>query len=111
MTHSQTIYTNFLGHPIWISWVTVVCSIQLPPMRFSQVAVWDRRLGSRGEFLCSATCGRIGVCHGLPISDQTVSWMSRHPGPGHMKNMKKNDNQVKLTNYLWDAPRKESEDI
>jgi len=38
----------------------------------AQVAVWDRRLGSRGEFLCSATCGRIGVCHGLPISDQTA---------------------------------------
>ena len=80
-------------------------------MRFSQVAVWDRRLGSRGEFLCSATCGRIGVCHGLPISDQTVSWMSRHPGPGHMKNMVKMRIRGQKTNYLWDAPRKESEDI
>lgn len=48
----------------------------------AQVAVWDRRLGTRGEFLCSAACGRLGVCQWVPISDQTVMpLMSLSAGP------------------------------
>eukprot|EP00913_Durusdinium_trenchii_P025998 g24394.t1 len=48
----------------------------------AQVAAWDRRLGSRGDFLCNVACGRIGPAQGIPISDQTVMpLMSLSAGP------------------------------